>query len=219
MGEKRAVLALNGDLQDQISEYKDLIKQQKQVQECVYVAADGGALLFRELGILPEIIIGDLDSLTEKDIEFFRSQEVKVSQFSVEKDKTDGELALDFCHRKGIKEISIIGALGGRYDQQLGNLFLLEYALKLGQNAVIKEPGIEIGLVEDSLKLENRPGKRLSLIPLTEEVRNVVIEGCKYNLQGEDLFRYRSRGLSNIIEDELALIKIDEGILIYLMGV
>ncbi|GAB4117922.1 MAG: thiamine diphosphokinase [Candidatus Caldatribacteriota bacterium] len=213
MSKIEVVLALNGCLKKNKEGYKKIIKEEK----VRYIAADGGAQLLEELGHTPEVIIGDLDSLTEGQLEYFQKKGVEIIRYPREKDETDGELALQYCKEKGWKEIIIIGFEGGRLDQQLANIFLLEYAHKNGLKALLREPDLEMGLIEKRKIFLHKKGAMLSLLPLDQIVKGVEIFGCRYPLNSEDLFRGKSRGISNIIKQERAIITIQSGLLLYIL--
>ncbi|MFW5982164.1 MAG: thiamine diphosphokinase [Halanaerobiaceae bacterium] len=210
MPEKKAIIALNGELRDKTDQYLSLFRN----QETLFIAADAGALLYEKLGIKPNIIIGDFDSLENKNK--IIKNGVEIIEYPVDKDETDGELAIEYCIDNGIKEITIIGAFGGRYDHQLANIFLLEYAYYHQIDAVIKDIDIEIGLINDSKGFVNCANHILSLIPLDKKVYGVSIEGCKYNLDKADMCRFKSRGISNQILEEKALITVKKGLLLYI---
>ena len=91
----------------------------------VLIAADGGTQHILALGLFPSIVIGDLDSLTQADRRRLDAKEVEIRQYSADKDETDLELAFTYARTCGYREILVIGALGGRLDQTLGNLSML----------------------------------------------------------------------------------------------
>jgi len=214
MSTNKAVIALNGELKGNKEEYKKLIGG----KDVLFVAADGGALLLESIGFLPDVIIGDFDSLTEVQYQRYQKMGIKIIKYPMEKDETDGELALQYCRERGFNNIIIVGFAGGRLDQQLTNIFLLEYAFRNGMTAFIKEPGLEIGIIEKEKVFFQKIGARFSLIPLDEKVSGVTIRGCKYSLEAESLLRYKTRGMSNIIEQEKALITIEKGLLLYVLN-
>ncbi|MFW5992405.1 MAG: thiamine diphosphokinase, partial [Halanaerobiaceae bacterium] len=141
---------------------------------------------------------------------------IRVEAFPAEKDETDAELALDYCLKEGIKNIIIVGSMGGRFDQQLANVFLLEYAYRRGLKTVIREPGKQIGIIDKEIVFKNNEKDRLSLIPISEKVTGVTIKGCKYGLSDEELYRYRTRGISNVISGKEAVVKVQKGIILYI---
>jgi len=213
MAAKKVVIALNGELKGNKEEYKNLIGE----KDVLFIAADGGALLLERIGFLPDVIIGDFDSLTEPQCQHYEKMGAKIIKYPVEKDETDGELALQYCRKRGFNNIIIIGFAGGRIDQQLANIFLLEYAFRNGMTAFIKEPGLEMGIIEKEKIFFQKIGAGLSLIPLDEKVSGVTITGCKYLLEAGDLLRYKTRGISNIIKQEKAVITVEKGLLLYVL--
>jgi len=214
MSSDKAVIALNGELKGNKEEYKKLIGK----KDILFVAADGGALLLESIGFLPDVIVGDFDSLTEVQYQRYKKMGVKIIKYPVEKDEIDGELALQYCKERGLDDIIIIGFAGGRLDQQLANIFLLEYAFRNGITAFIKEPGLEIGIIKREKVFFQKIGAGLSLIPLDEEVTGVTITGCKYLLEAGNLLRYETRGISNIIEQKKAAITVEKGLLLYVLN-
>jgi len=214
MSTNKAVIALNGELKGNKEEYKKLIGG----KDVLFVAADGGALLLENIGFFPDVIIGDFDSLTEAQYQRYEKMGAKILKYPVEKDETDGELALQYCRERGFNYITIVGFAGGRLDQQLANIFLLEHAFRNGITALIKEPGLEMGIIDREKVFFQKIGARLSLIPLDEKVSGVTITGCKYLLESGILSRYKTRGISNIIEQKKAVITLEKGLLLYVLN-
>jgi len=56
------------------------------------------------------------------------------------------------------------------------------------------------------------------LVPLDEKVSGVTITGCKYLLEAGNLLRYKTRGISNLIEQEKAVVTIEKGLLLYVLN-
>jgi thiamine pyrophosphokinase len=207
------VIALNGQLKAKKKNYINLICR----KDPFFIAADGGANLLRALGFLPDIIIGDLDSLSKKEVLGYQENDVEILKYPAEKNETDGELALKYCSDHGFDKITIIGATGERLDQQLANIFLLEYALEKNINAIIREPGLEIGIVNKNKIIKNKREWGLSLIPLDFTVKSVTITGCKYNVKSKSLKRYQTRGISNVIKKNTVKISHGKGRLLYIL--
>ena len=214
MSTNKAVVALNGELKGDREEFKKLIGE----KDIFFIAADGGALFLESIGFLPDVIIGDFDSLTEAQYKRYEKLGAKIIKYPVEKNETDGELALQYCQERGFNNIIIIGFAGGRLDQQLANVFLLEYAFRNGITAFIKEPGLEMGIIDREKVFFQKIGAGLSLIPLDEMVTGVTVTGCKYLLESGSLLRYRTRGISNIIEQKKAVITVEKGLLLYILN-
>lgn len=214
MSKKKALLILNGDLNLNIKEINQIITD-KEIN--TIIAVDGGANKSRDLKLLPDLIIGDLDSLSQINKEYYSKENVKILKYPVEKDQTDSEIAVDYCHKNDFKKLYLIAALGGRIDQQLANLNLLEYISELNLEAEIISKNIEIALVKNNKKFNFKKGYRLSLIPQSKIVEKLSIKGCKYDLKNKDINRSQSRGISNIIENDQAEINFKSGFLIYVL--
>lgn len=209
---KNALLILNGELNLTKREI-DLLLEKKEIDKLI--AVDGGANRIKKINILPDLVIGDLDSLTKKNKKYYQSQKIEIIKHPVEKDQTDSELAIDYCLNNNFQKIYLTGALGGRFDQQLANLNLLEYIVELGLEAKIISSHLEIALIKDQQKFINKKGYRLSLIAQTKIVKGLTITGCKYDLDNEDLKRSQTRGISNLIKTDKAEVKLENGLLIY----
>lgn len=214
MSDDTALLILNGNLDFQVGNLKNFVKK-KSIKKII--AVDGGANKTKKLDLTPDIIIGDLDSITTANLNFYQKKSVEILKYPIEKDKTDSEIAIDYCFKNGINKIYLAAVLGGRIDQQLANLNLLEYIYDLNIEAKIISENLEIAVIDKKKIFKNKKGYRLSLIPQTKFVSNLVIKGCKYNLTGIDIGRSKSRGISNIIKAEKAEIRIDSGLLFYIL--
>lgn len=209
-----AIIALNGELDTEPENYKKMFDK----NEGSYIAADGGALRLKELDIKPDLIIGDLDSLDKSTLANFKKNKIKIKKYPSDKNETDGELAVNYCIKNNYDKIILTFALGGRCDQQLANIFLLEYAQENGINAIIQEGEKEIGLVNKEKIIQDKIDWGLSLIPIDNEVENVNISGCKYNLSSYNLKRSKSRGISNLITNRKVKISHGKGKLLYILN-
>mgnify|MGYP006278047031 FL=1 len=214
MSKKKALLILNGELNLDRKDLEQLIKKE-QIDKII--AVDGGANIARKLNLQPDLIIGDLDSITDSNKEYFSKKKIETIKFPVEKDQTDSEIAVDYCLENNFKELYLTAALGGRIDQELANLNLLEYIYELDLRARIISKKIEIGIFDQKKKFYNKKGYRLSLIPQTKVVSGLSIKGCKYKLESQQIERSKSRGISNLIVSKEAEISLDKGLLIYVL--
>ena len=178
------------------------------------ICADGGALHARALGLEPDTIIGDLDSLSADEVARFKAAGAKIIQHPVEKDETDLELALRHCLRIGAEAIHILGALGGRVDQTLANILLLALP-------DFREMRIEILDGDQSLRLLP-PGRRqivgargdtISLIPIAA-AEGITTRGLQYPLKDETLPLGPARGISNVMLSDKADLSFRSGLLL-----
>ncbi|MEA1870591.1 MAG: thiamine diphosphokinase [Candidatus Bipolaricaulota bacterium] len=179
------------------------------------IAADGGFAKTRRLGIRVDLVIGDLDSLNSEEQAVLKKSGTETITYPAEKDRTDLELALDYAISLEPQKIVLFGVLGGRLDQSLANIFLLEKAARRGIASEIVAGAEQIYLVHDRLELAAAaPGDLVSLIPLSAEVRGVQTWGLKYGLQRERLYRASSRGVSNKVVALPAGVELTKGLLL-----
>src|SRR5512145_2027801 len=115
----RAIIFANGDASD-----PEIIRQWT-AQADLIIAADGGTRHALSAGLMPHVVIGDLDSLDEADRAQLARSGVQLIVYPAHKDYTDLELALRYVSNQHATEIVIFSALGGRWDQSLANLMLL----------------------------------------------------------------------------------------------
>ena len=172
------------------------------------IAADGGYLNASALGVRPDILLGDLDSLEGASV----PKETETLQVPAEKDFTDTQLAVDTAIKKGASEIIIIGGLDGRLDHTLSNLAILEDLYEKRIHAHIVNGQNRIRYINSTSTLIPRSGyKYLSILCLSEKVKGVDIEGCKYPLKNATIKRKFQYAISNEIVGNCALISVRKG--------
>ncbi len=203
----RAVIFANGILPDpaaarRLLQSGDLI-----------VAADGGYHNASSAGVTPHIVIGDMDSISPSELDDVEKAGGQILRFQKEKDETDLELAIRYVLEKQATEVIVIGALGGRLDQMLGNLSLLT-DVPVGVDIRLDDGKDEVVLVDHPIVITGKPGDVVSLIPWGVAVINIQTEGLRYPLHGETLLPNKSRGISNEMVDLKASIKFSKGKLI-----
>jgi thiamine pyrophosphokinase len=174
------------------------------------ICVNGGFLVARSLCIMPDYVIGDLDSL-ERD-KF--TGEFKVIQYPEEKDFSDFELGLQKALEMKTKKIFVYGALGGRKDHEIINIVIMAHC---GVPVVFIERDIEVHNIIDEIKLSVTRGCICSLVSLGGSCLVKEMRGFKYLLKNEFLEPY-SRGLSNIACDEEIYVKVEEGSLIIIIN-
>lgn len=179
------------------------------------VCADGGALVAQDFGFTPQTIIGDLDSLTAEQVTQFESQGADIQPYPSEKDETDLELALEWCIQKSPKSIYIIGALGGRFDQTLANIYLLSLLQLESIHVEVVDGEQSIRLLHAGThQIDGQAGDTISLIPMGDTVQGITTTDLKYPLSDEALTLGPARGVSNVMNHETATIQIREGLLL-----
>ena len=189
----------------------------KGFSEKTVIAADSGMEFLRRNEIVPQVIIGDFDSVSKETLEWFQKKEGIVwHRLNPQKDDTDTEFALRLAISMGAECITVLGGTGSRLDHVLGNIELLGIGLELGVEIELLDANNRIRMTDHGmvLKKEEQFGKYVSLIPYTAQVEHLYLAGFKYPLADYCLKGFCSIGVSNEITEEQAEITFENGILI-----
>ncbi len=212
---RRALIFANGE-QNHLEAVRSMIQPGDYL-----VAADGGLHHLRRLGLQPALVIGDLDSLEGHEIEQLKSQGIPVERYPIHKNETDLELAVEAVLKRGYTCLLILGALGGRLDMALANIFLLGLPELAGKDARLEDGLEEVFLIQSGNGsgskgriIDGRPGDRVSLLPLGGPASGIHTTGLYYPLRGETLYPERTRGVSNQMVVPQARVTLDGGQLI-----
>ncbi len=172
------------------------------------IAADGGYDTAKKLGEKIDILVGDLDSIKAE-----LPENVEIIKVPAEKDFSDLQLAINVALDKEVDEIAIIGGLSGRLDHTLANLSILPILASLRIHAHINDGFNRVRYLNSTSTLIAKSHfKYLSIIPISEKLRGVSIEGCKYPLDNANLTkREPTLTISNEIEGNCALISVRKG--------
>ena len=184
------------------------------------IAADGGIYNCKSLGIKPNVIIGDLDSIGANEISTYRDAGVEIIRFPTHKNETDLELALRYVMEHKINDVLIFGALGARWDMTVANITLLAHPMFARMKLRMLDGNQELILIRANERsvIKGHPGDSISLIPLTGDVAGIFTDGLEYPLEGEDLKFGSSRGVSNVFIQEQSQIIFREGILLCIIN-
>lgn len=129
----RIIIFANGILDDPAAEVGCWLRPGDLV-----VAADGGTQHALAAGITPAHVIGDLDSLSPELHGMLNAAGTVIHAHPPAKDETDLELALLWAvQQSDVTQIIVLGALGGRPDQELANLLLLALSQVAGRDVII----------------------------------------------------------------------------------
>lgn len=175
------------------------------------LSADGGTDYCVELGIIPDLVIGDLDSISPKTLDILKKKEVPINVFPIKKDKTDSQLSIEYLMDKGAEEITIIGAIGSRIDHTLANILLLKTIKDKGIKGKIVHNNNIIYIIDDELILDKKNGYFVSIIPIESKGVLVSLKGFEYNLSKVKIDFASTLGVSNFVIDEKGYIKVHEG--------
>ena len=181
----------------------------------VLVAVDGGADALARVGLVPAVLVGDMDSISLSVREALVARGIEVVLLSTAKDETDTEAALRLVVDRGADDITIYGALGGpRLDHLVGNLLLLSSAWLAGVGVRMVDDRHEAFLVKGDVVFGGERGDIVSLLPLTQQVDDVRTLGLLYPLMGEPLLQSATRGVSNVMTGAEARVTHGKGVLL-----
>lgn len=177
-------------------------------QAQVLLAADGGCSALLQAGLMPDWVIGDLDSLPAAD-----AKKIPVQHLIhiPTQENNDLEKALSFLVKKGVRSCTLTGITGGRLDFTLGNLLLLRRFARKMQLRLAGD-GWDFFLLTHTQRLSCAKGVRASLLPLTT-CRGVSLEGFVYSLQQSNLTVGTTRTLSNQTTRTAVTVHLKNGIL------
>lgn len=142
---------------------KDIILDKIDKEYNKVIAVDSGYNNAILLGLKPNIIIGDLDSIKEYD------NNIELRQYNPIKDDTDIKLALDYCINKYNNNIDIICATGNRIDHLLNNISMLSYLKDKGIKARILDEYNIISTLDEYNEINNI-SKYVSIIPISDYI-------------------------------------------------
>ncbi len=200
----RVLIVSNGNLNIEV------LKKYKLASDII-ICADGGANHLYKSDIIPDIIVGDLDSIDEDALTYYKSKSVEFHKYPSKKDYTDTELAIEFAIKKDSKEIILFGSTGTRLDHTLANIMLLLKLLKRNIKASIVDESNEIYIIDKHFEIEKEEETFLSFVPIFGECLGVTMKGFKYPTYKRDFKLGSTMGISNEIEDEEGHIDMESG--------
>jgi thiamine pyrophosphokinase len=175
------------------------------------IAADAGYLTAKKMGITPDILLGDFDTLGVENI----PDGIECLRAPAEKNDTDTQLAVQVAAERGVWEIVIIGGMSGRIDHTLSTLAILEdlWERKAGRiYATLTDGKNRVRFLRNSGAILPRSQYRFfSLIAADETVKGITLEGCKYPLKNGRISRRNQWAVSNEITGNCALVEIKRG--------
>lgn len=178
------------------------------------ICADGGANYAALSLRMPDLVIGDLDSILPENLNHCKNAGCIIERYPSEKDETDLELALYRAEEKarllGLQDIWLYGATGRRIDHFLGNVALMLAYARKGYRLRIVDPEHELWVIQRREEIFGSPGQEISLISLSEK-SVVTTEGLYYPLQKGVLLQERPMGVSNVFLGEKAVVEVHEG--------
>lgn len=173
------------------------------------IAADGGYDHLKKFGIRCDLLLGDLDSISNA------PSGVKTLKFPVRKDETDAYLAYREGANRGYKYFRIYGGTGGREDHTFANYCLLLYIKEQGGNGFLISERARVSVIKnESVTLYGETGKHLSLFPFGSDAEGVTVKGAEYECEDIKLATNFPLTVSNIFRDSPVNIEVKDGALL-----
>lgn len=204
----RIVIFANGVLPD--LEHARLLLRPDDTILC----ADGGSRHAFALGLTPQAVIGDLDSVGDAERQRIEAVGIVVLRHPHDKDQTDLELSLQYGLEQKPSSILIVAALGNRLDHTLGNLVILADSRLAALDCRLDDGVEEAFLCRSGSHVHGTAGDLVSLIPWGGAVAGVRTDGLRWPLLGETLYPETSRGISNEMLSDTARIQLVSGLLL-----
>ena len=182
------------------------------------IAADGGLDYLKQIGRVPDLVLGDMDSLENEEVLGTLHADVRIKRLPVEKDDTDMLAAIKEGLAAGYRQFELYGALGGRFDHTLANIQCLLYLLNRGARGIIAGDDVTLTLIKDesitfSADRAER-GKRISVFAFGGDAYGVSENGLKYLLDHVTVKLEYPIGVSNEFIGEDACIEVKNGMLL-----
>ena len=180
----------------------------------VIICADSGASHVNAIGVIPQVIIGDMDSLTPVMLDYFRERGSKIIRYPEAKDETDTQLALEYGFGMAPDEIYLFGAIGTRIDHTIANVSLLVSGVKKGIHIKLIDEWCEAFIVSCENVIEGEIGQTVSLLPLSDVVKGITLDGFEFPLKNGVMEIGMPYGISNRLTAARGVISVSAGYLL-----
>ncbi|PID63328.1 MAG: thiamine diphosphokinase [Ignavibacteriae bacterium] len=202
---KKALIIANGDVPE-----KNKIEYLQRIGYRKIICADGGANSARKLNIIPDAIIGDLDSISEENKKYFIDK-TKIIHYA-RQDDTDVEKSIKYLIKKKYKKIILLGATGNRLDHTFCNIAIVMKYFKKINIFILHKKSFLIGY-NDDVTLKTKKGEPFSVYAFSKKTK-IKSKGLKYPLKNFPLvFGERDSTSNEAVGSEVKL-KINNGIIL-----
>lgn len=205
---RKALIVCNGDFADLSRVCKHIDKQ------TLVIACDGGATHALKARIIPDVVIGDFDSISKKTLHALKNRSIEYIHYPADKIYTDAELGLMLAKERGYRDIILTGIHGTNTDHLIANVALL--AKKRYSNLALRivDGREEMTLVRKRIVIRGKKNETVSLIAIGENTRGVTTKGLFYPLKNDVLKAWGTRGLRNHMTGARAEVTLKKGALL-----
>lgn len=177
------------------------------------LCADGGYTYAQKAGVTPHKVIGDFDSLPQRDI-----AGVATLRVPKEKDDTDTMLCIRYALDYGCDAVLLLGGMGGRLDHTIANLQSLAFACAHGMGAEMRDVNERVLLLENEARALPRENAAISLFSYSGRCEGVSIKGVQYPLHNATLENAFPLGVSNAFSAPIAELGVQKGLLLVVLS-
>lgn len=171
------------------------------------IAADGGYDILKECGVIPDVLLGDFDSIKEI------PEHKKIIKHPTEKDDTDTFLAYKLGYENGYRNFVIVGGIGGRIDHTIANIRTLSNIAENGGRGFLIGNNVILTVINDQITFPEELRGYISIF--ANEKGTVVTEkGLKYTIKNMPISPSDTLGTSNEFIGERAQISVKNGSLL-----
>ena len=204
----KCVILANGDY-GEVDSYLWLLNEAD-----VILCADGGANYAYAMGVIPAYIVGDMDSILPRVMDYYKEQGVKFRNYPQRKDFTDTQLVLNLAEEIAADDIVLLGSLGKRLDHTLANIYCGAGLALQGKKVWHYTTNYSAYLVSKEIIISGKVGDIVSVLVLTDQAQGVYEEGFEYPLKNVTLEKWNPYAISNVLTQNEGIIKAREGLLL-----
>ncbi|MEX2014417.1 MAG: thiamine diphosphokinase [Candidatus Saccharimonadales bacterium] len=212
----KALIFLNGDEPDlaYTKKYAD--------KNTLIIGCDGGTGSIYKIGLTPQVVLGDFDSVTSLPKEIknlpkrYYGKETIINdtvyiKYPGDKDFLDVEAAIDYALRKQLREIILVNTHGDELDHVVGVLALLSKRKYRSADIKLIRPLLKAYIIRGKAEIKGKIGDKISLIPLYGPVKVKNSSGLKYDPAQYKMSLQQNLGISNELINKKAALELSKG--------
>ena len=176
------------------------------------ICADGGANHAFSLGVVPDYVIGDMDSVGAEVLHKLENNKGTRVIVDKDQDRTDTELAIELALTLDPQEILLLCAIGARIDHTIANIICLNMIREIPARILDKDNEIYLmqgNDLKNNLELSGRKDDIVSVIPLNE-LKGLEYDGLKWDVP-DKVKNFGWLGICNRMSDDQAKISFESG--------
>lgn len=184
-------------------------------RDALVIAADSGWDRAREIGLRPQVLVGDMDSIPSGSLDEATSSGATIIRHATDKDFTDIELALAHAASRS-RRVTLISGGGGRLDHAFAEILALTSSHLRGcrVDALIGAARVHVVNNGSSTTIDARVGSILSLVAVGGPAHRTTLTGCKWNVSNATFTPHESRGVSNVVTTTPVSLSVGDGCIV-----